>query len=63
MRFLSEHTGFVFETDEPTLLSIIRGEQNANTAVLSGKVKVHGDLALALKIQQFLSSNLTGFVV
>jgi glycogen debranching enzyme/putative sterol carrier protein len=53
----------IFETDEPTLLGIIRGEQNANTAVLSGKVKVHGDLALALKIQQFLSSNLTGFVV
>ena len=39
----------VLEMNEPTLLSILRGEQNARTALLSGKVKVSGDFEIASK--------------
>jgi putative sterol carrier protein len=37
----------VIETDEETLLGILRGQQNARTATLAGRVKVTGDFDLA----------------
>ena len=49
-----------FDTDESTLGELVAGHQNANVAVLAGRVKVYGDLAIALRFEQFLSSNLTG---
>jgi putative sterol carrier protein len=40
---------------EPTLLAILRGEQNARTALLSGKVKVTGDFEIASKLGRIVA--------
>lgn len=45
----------VLEMTEPTLLSILRGEQHARTALLQGKLRVSGDLEIASKIGRFLA--------
>jgi glycogen debranching enzyme/putative sterol carrier protein len=45
----------VVETNEPTLLAILRGEQNVRTATLSGKVRVSGDFEVASRLGQILA--------
>jgi glycogen debranching enzyme/putative sterol carrier protein len=45
-----EEADCVIETNEETLRDLLSGKQRAQTAVLSGKVKVHGDLAIAAKV-------------
>jgi putative sterol carrier protein len=40
----------VIETNEVTLREMLAGRQKAQTAVLSGKVRVHGDMAIAAKL-------------
>jgi glycogen debranching enzyme/putative sterol carrier protein len=42
----------IIETTEQTLLAILRGDQNARTAMLAGKVKVLGDFALASRLSR-----------
>jgi len=37
---------------EQTLLRLIDGEQNPATAFMTGKIKVDGDIALALKLKE-----------
>ena len=37
---------------EDTFLRIVNGEQNATTAFMTGKLKVRGDMASAMKLQQ-----------
>jgi putative sterol carrier protein len=39
-------------TSEDTLMKIVRGEQNATSAFMLGKVKVRGDMGKAMKLQQ-----------
>ena len=37
---------------EETLIRIARGEQNATTAYMTGKLKIKGDMGAALKLQK-----------
>ena len=37
---------------EETFLKLMRGEQNATTAYMTGKLKVKGDMAAAMKLQK-----------
>ena len=37
---------------EDTLLKISRGEQNATSAYMTGKLKIKGDMGAALKLQK-----------
>jgi putative sterol carrier protein len=37
---------------EETLLKISRGEQNATSAYMTGKLKIKGDMGAALKLQK-----------
>jgi putative sterol carrier protein len=46
----SEDADCIIETNETTLREMLAGRQKAQTAVLSGKVKVRGDMAIAAKI-------------
>jgi putative sterol carrier protein len=46
----------VLEMREETLLGVLSGTQNARTALLSGKVKVHGDLSIATRFARFVTS-------
>lgn len=39
-------------TSEETLLKIARGEANAPTAYMTGKLKIKGDMGAALKLQK-----------
>jgi putative sterol carrier protein len=39
-------------TSEDTLMGIVRGEQNATSAFMMGKLKVRGDMGNAMKLQQ-----------
>jgi glycogen debranching enzyme len=48
----------IIETNEETLLAILRGDQNARTAMLAGKVKVLGDFALAAQLSRLASGRL-----
>jgi putative sterol carrier protein len=41
----------VIRSDEPTFLRIVRGEQSPMGAYMTGKVKVEGDLGLALNLR------------
>jgi putative sterol carrier protein len=45
----------VLEMSEATLLSILRGEQNARTALLAGRIKASGNFEIASKFGQALS--------
>jgi len=42
----------VIRTDERTFLRIVGGEQSPMGAYMSGKVRVEGDLGLALKLRE-----------
>jgi putative sterol carrier protein len=42
----------VIRTDERTFLRIVRGEQSPMGAYMTGKIKVEGDLGLALKLRE-----------
>jgi glycogen debranching enzyme len=44
----------VVSLSEPTLMRLVRGEQNANTAFLSGAIQISGDLALAERVLKAL---------
>jgi putative sterol carrier protein len=46
----TEDADCVIETTEQTLRDLLSGRQKAQTAALSGKVKVKGDVAIAAKI-------------
>ena len=37
---------------EETFMKIVNGEQNATSAFMMGKLKVHGDMGNAMKLQQ-----------
>lgn len=39
---------------EDTLVKIAKGEANATTAYMTGKLKIQGDMGLAMKLQQIL---------
>ena len=41
-----------FATSEETFKKIVGGEQNAMTAVMTGKVKIRGDMGAATKLQK-----------
>ena len=41
----------VIRADEETFLRIVRGEQSPMSAYMTGKVKVEGDLGLALRLR------------
>ena len=42
----------IIETSEETLLAILRGDQNARTAALAGKVRVQGDFSIATRLSR-----------
>lgn len=42
----------VIRADEQTFLRIVRGEQSPMGAYMTGKVKVEGDLGLALRLRE-----------
>jgi putative sterol carrier protein len=44
----------VLRADEKTFLRILRGEQSPMAAYMTGKVKVAGDLGLALRLRDLL---------
>jgi putative sterol carrier protein len=37
---------------EETFMKVVHGEQNPTTAYMTGKLKVHGDMGTAMKLQQ-----------
>ena len=41
----------VIRTDERTFLHVVRGEQGAMGAYMTGKIKVEGDIGLALRLR------------
>jgi putative sterol carrier protein len=45
-----EDADCIIETNEATLRDLLAGRQRAQTAALSGKVKVRGDVAIAAKL-------------
>lgn len=45
----------VIGTSEDTFLAIVRGEQNAMGAYMTGKVTVEGDVGLALRLRELLA--------
>jgi putative sterol carrier protein len=46
----------VLRADERTFLRIVHGEQSAMGAYMTGKVKVEGDLGLALRLRDVFAS-------
>jgi hypothetical protein len=50
----ADKADLVVELSEQVLLAIARGEQNPSTALLSGSMKLAGDLALAPNLQRIL---------
>jgi putative sterol carrier protein len=47
----------IIETTEETLLAILRGDQNARTAALAGKVRVLGDFSIASRLSRMASAH------
>ena len=39
-------------TNEENFMKIVRGEQNATTAYMTGKLKIKGDMGAAMKLQK-----------
>jgi glycogen debranching enzyme/putative sterol carrier protein len=50
----------ILEMSDETLLAILRGDQNARTAQLSGKVKVEGDFTIASRLGRMTAGAPTG---
>jgi putative sterol carrier protein len=50
----TEDADCIIETNEETLRDLLSGRQRAQTAALSGKVKVRGDVAIAAKVGSLL---------
>lgn len=44
--------GTTISTSEETFLKITRGEENPQTAFMTGKLKVQGDIGAAMKLEQ-----------
>jgi putative sterol carrier protein len=44
----------VISTDEQTLLAVVRNEQNPMGAFMSGKIRVEGDMGLALRLRDLV---------
>ena len=49
-----EDADCVIRASEKTFEKIARGEQNPATAVMLGRLKIEGDMALALRLKDFL---------
>jgi putative sterol carrier protein len=47
-----EDADTTISASEDTLMGIVRGEQNATSAFMMGKLKVSGDMGQAMKLQQ-----------
>ena len=47
----NEDADLVVRATEETFLRLVRGEQNPLTAYMTGKVRVEGDTALALRLR------------
>ena len=45
----------VIATDEQTLLAVVRNEQNPMGAFMTGKIRVDGDMGLALRLRDLLA--------
>ena len=52
VRESSENADCVIRMKEETLLKLIDGKTKPTTAFMTGKIKVDGDVALALRLQQ-----------
>ncbi len=44
----------VVKTDEETLLAVVKNEQNPMGAFMTGKIRVEGDMGLALRLRDLL---------
>lgn len=44
----------VIATDERTFLGVVSGEQNPMGAYMTGKIRVEGDIGLALRLRELL---------
>ena len=49
-----EHADCVIATDEGTFLGVVNGEQNHMGAFMTGKIRVEGDMGLALGLRGLL---------
>ena len=50
----------VVETSPDVLNAVARGETNLNTAVMSGRIKLHGDMALLLVLRAMIDGTSAG---
>jgi putative sterol carrier protein len=50
----AEPADCVIATDEKTLLRVVNGEQNPMGAFMTGKIRVEGDVGLALRLRELL---------
>ncbi|MBK6362106.1 MAG: SCP2 sterol-binding domain-containing protein [Saprospiraceae bacterium] len=50
-----EEAGCTISTDVDTFMALKSGELNPMMAVMSGKVKIKGDMGLAMKLQSLIS--------
>jgi acyl-CoA dehydrogenase len=50
-----EEAGCTISTDIETFMALKSGELNPMMAVMSGKVKIKGDMGLAMKLQSLIS--------
>lgn len=48
----SQEPDCTFSTSEKTLLKIASGDANPTTAYMTGKLKIKGDMGVALKLQK-----------
>ena len=45
----------MIETDERTFLAVVQGEQSPMGAYMTGKIRVEGDMGLALRLRDLLA--------
>ena len=50
----SEPADCVIATDEQTFLAVVRNEQNPMGAFMTGKIRVEGDMGLALRLRDLV---------